>query len=292
MKLTIIANPVAGRGRPYRKVARYIRSWPHREWEVELIPTRWPGHAGVIARDLLAEPPDVLAVCGGDGTMKEVVTGVPDPPFPVALLPAGTANVLAREFDLPLDPVQAIKIALEGKVRRLDLGSLEAREHHHFLLMAGVGFDAYTAASVHPEWKKRLGIGAYYIAVVRSLLLYPMNDFQIVTAESTWSSSSCIIANAKGYGGGLRFHPQADMTDGMLDVLLVQHASRMDYLRFILSARLGRIPSYPFLQRARVRSLSISGPRGLWVQVDGEPVGSLPVTVSVAAARFPLIAPS
>lgn len=289
MKLTIIANPVAGGGRPYRKIVQYVRTWPHREWEVDLVPTRGPEHAGAIAQDLTARPPDILAVCGGDGTMKEVVTSLPDPPFPIALLPAGTANVLAREFGLPLDPIQAVITALEGRVRRLDLGILEARSNHHFLLMAGVGFDAYTAASVHPALKKRLGLAAYYIAVARSLLTYPFEDFQITAGGSEWISTSCVIANAKGYGGGLRFNPQADMTDGKLDVLLIQRASRLEYLRFVMAARMGRLPPYPFLQRAQVTSLTVKGPRGLWVQVDGEPVGSLPITVRVAPARFPFV---
>ncbi len=292
MKLTIIANPVAGRGRPFRKIKRYLRQWPHRDWEVKLIPTRGPGHAGVIAGDMLVEPPDLLAVCGGDGTMKEVVTSLPDPPFPTALLPAGTANVLAREFDIPLDPVLALDVALKGAVQRVDLGSLRGRTDHHFLLMTGIGFDAYVAASVRPAWKKRLGIAAYYLAVLHRLMIYRFDEFQVVTKEVSLSSTSCVISNAKGYGGQLRLTPQADMTDGLLDVLAVGRASKLDYVRFVLMSRFGRQQDYPFLRRMRAPSVSVEGPRGIWVQADGEPVGTLPIGVTVVPGRFPIVVPS
>ena len=292
MKLTIIANPVAGRGRPFRKIKRYIRHWPYHDWQVKLIPTRGPGHASVIAADMLSEPPDVLAVCGGDGTMKEVVTGLPEPPFPTALLPAGTSNVLARELDIPLDPVLALDIALKGNVRRVDLGSLRGRVDHHFLLMAGIGFDAHVAANVQPAWKKRLGIGSYYLAVLRGLMTYPFDEFRVVTEGAVWPANSCVIANAKGYGGQLRLTPQADISDGLLDVLVVGHASKLDYARLVLSSRFGKQLDFPFVRRLRSALISVEGPRGLWVQADGEPIGTLPIEVTVVPGKYPIIVPS
>ena len=141
MNLTIIANPIAGRGRAYQSLQRYVRQWPHPDWQCELLPTRRPNHAGMLARELLAHPPDLLAVCGGDGTMNEIATAVPEPPFPVALLPAGTANVLARELGLPLNPVRALKIALNGNARKIDLGLLGPGLRRRFLFVAGIKTD-------------------------------------------------------------------------------------------------------------------------------------------------------
>ena len=144
MKITIIANPVAGRGRAYKVIHRLFRRWPDREWACELVWTRCPEHAGVLAMEQLSNPPDVLAVCGGDGTLQEVISRVPDPPFPVALLPAGTSNVLARDLGLPLNPLRALEVALKRVVRRVDLGSVNAGATHSFLLMA-------TSRSSRPE---------------------------------------------------------------------------------------------------------------------------------------------
>ena len=292
MKLAIIANPVAGRGRPYRKVTHWARHWPHAEWEVEILPTRGPEHAGEIALELLSRPPDLLAVCGGDGTIHEVASRVPNPPFTVALLPAGTSNVLARELGLPLDPSQALDIALAGIVRRVDLGVLRARTEQRFLLMTGVGLDAYVAAKVRPRFKNAVGIASYYLAAAQCLLSYPFAQFQVVTDRASVSATSCVVANAKGYGGDLVLTPGADMSDGILDILTLQTRSRLDYLKFLFSAWRGCPRRYPWVGSQRARAVKIEGPRGLWVQADGELVGTLPLDISLSPSVFPLVFPA
>ena len=111
------------------------------------------------------------AICGGDGTLNEVASRVPYPPFPVALLPAGTANVVARELGLPLDPIRALQVALNRVVRPVDLGELNAGVRR-FLFVAGIGFDAYVVANVRPALKKKLGMAAYAAAIVSGLRRY------------------------------------------------------------------------------------------------------------------------
>jgi diacylglycerol kinase family enzyme len=110
MKLSIIANPVAGGGRAYKSIQNYARHWKPADWEVEILTTRERGHAGLLARELLQNPPDLLVICGGDGTVNEVATLVPEPPFPGGLIPSGTANVIAREVGLPLNPVRLCRL--------------------------------------------------------------------------------------------------------------------------------------------------------------------------------------
>ncbi len=292
MKIAIIANPVAGRGRAFRAVRRVVNNWPYKDWECELLPTRCPEHAGVLALEQLANPPDLLAVCGGDGTLHEVVSRVPEPPFPVALLPAGTANVLARDLDLPRDPVRALEIAMRRNVRPVDLGKLAARAPHHFLLMVGIGFDAYVASRVRPAVKQRLGMLAYALSIVRSLAGYAFPEFQVSAGEQQFIATSCLIANAKGYGGGLVFTPSADMRDGLLDVLVLQGRSRLGYLRFLWEAWRRRPKLYPWMRSIRASSVTVTGPRGLWVQADGELVGTLPLEVTVSRQAFPLVVAS
>jgi diacylglycerol kinase family enzyme len=184
LRLAIIANPISGGGRAFKRISRLIQEWPHSDWEVAFHPTRCTEHAGVLARELLDQPPDLLAVCGGDGTLNEVVSSVPEPPFPVALLPAGTANVLARELGLPLDPIQALHVALQRDVRRVDLGILRGRKLHRFLLMAGIGFDAHVVSRVRPK-KRRLGLAAYYGATLRALMSYSFPEFRLLTRDET-----------------------------------------------------------------------------------------------------------
>jgi diacylglycerol kinase (ATP) len=291
MKLSIIANPVAGGGRPYRAIQRCVREWAHPGWEAEILTTHSPNHAGVLAQELIGQPPDLLAVCGGDGTINEVASHIPDPPFPVAILPAGTANVLARELRLPLDPVQALHVALKRKIRKVDLCEMGPGKRRKFLFVAGIGFDANAVFRVRPALKKKLGMAAYAIAVVDCLRSYAFPEFQVTIGERCFIATSCLVCNAKRYGGGLLFCPDADMGDGWLDILILQGHRRIALAWFLLLAWLGIPESGNWICRLKADALKIEGPGNVLIQTDGELAGGLPLHVNLIHATFPLVIP-
>lgn len=291
MKISIIANPTAGRGRAYKKLKEYVGRWPHQDWEVELLPTQCPEHAGEIARELASRPPDIVAVCGGDGTVSEVATFLPDPPFPVAVIPSGTSNVLAKELGLSADPIEALRKALDGRTRRVDMGILKGRSERRFLLMAGIGFDAYIVSKVRPGMKARMGEAAYLIEVLRSVAGYSYSRFQVITEAGSFNATSCIVANARGYGGKLVFSPEADLGDGFFDLLILEESSWLGYVRFLRSAQRGKPREFPWVRRCRCRTVKIEGPRGIWVQADGELFGTLPVDITIVPSCYPLVVP-
>jgi diacylglycerol kinase (ATP) len=288
-RIAIIANPVAGGGRPYRKLARYLKSWPHPDCKPLLLTTRCAGHAGELAHELLEDPPDMLVVCGGDGTLNEVASRVPAPPFPVAIIPAGTANVLARDLGLPLEPRVALDTAMRAPVRRIDLGTALGRTEHRFVLMAGVGFDAYVVWKVRPRLKRLTGKFAFFISALQSLAGYGFPEFEVQVGSEVLKATSCIVANCRGYGGGLVLTPQADMTDGLLDLVAVQGNDRAMYTRLLYSAWRGTPKEMPGIVRRRAASVSIRGPRGPWAHVDGELIGTLPLEFAVAHKAFPIV---
>ena len=287
MKLAIIANPASGRGRAYRIVKNHFQRCHPAGWETELFTTSGPGHAGLLARELLNTPPDLLAVCGGDGTLNEVASAVPAPPFPVAILPGGTANVVARELDIPLDPITALGVALGGKIRRVDLGSL-GPEGRNFVFVAGIGFDAYVAAGVRPALKARIGTAAYAAAIVECLRRYSFPEFDVSVQGRTFRATSCLVCNARSYGGGLLFCPHASMTDGFVDTLVIEGERRLALAAFLLRAWLGIAQSGPWIQRLRSDSVRIEGGVEVPTQVDGEPAGRLPIEITVLPRTFPL----
>jgi YegS/Rv2252/BmrU family lipid kinase len=291
MKVVIIANPAAGGGRAYTKVLRYVRQWKHPDWTAEIRMTTEPNQAGRIALDLLENPPDLLAVCGGDGTLNEVASSMPSPPFPVIILPAGTANVVARELSLPLNPVKALEIGLKRSFRNVDLGELGPDAKQRFVFVAGVGFDAYVAAMVNPSLKARLGMGAYALAILRGLQAYPFREFQVKVDGRSYSATSCLVANARSYGGGLLFSPKADMQDGLLDILILQESNRIKLARFLINAWLGRPEQNDWVHRIQATDLTIEGPDDLRVQVDGELAGRLPLEIKLLPSTFPLVIP-
>jgi len=292
VRISIIANPRSGRGRAFSRIKDYVRNWPHSNWEVEVLATRAPGHAAELARTLASRPPDLLAVCGGDGTVNEVANGISDPPFPVAVIPAGTANVLARDLGIPMDPVEAIRVALRGSIRRVDLCFLQGVVARRFLLMAGAGFDAYVVARTSSAFKDRVGIAAFYQSTLQSLATYRFPEFALAVEGLLIQATTCVVANSRGYGGGLVLTPAADMTDGLLDVVAVQGRSRMNLALFALTALLRKPRSYPWVRYARARSLKIDGPPEVMVQVDGEQIGTLPAAIHLVAHSFPLVVPS
>jgi diacylglycerol kinase (ATP) len=291
MKLSIIANPIAGGGRAYRSLQRYVRQWPHPDWEVEILTTRGANDAGLRARNLLQNPPDLLAICGGDGTVNEIATHVPHPPFPVAILPAGTANVLARELGLPLNPKRALKIALKRTTRRIDLGVLSSTAARRFLFVAGIGFDAYVVSRVRSNLKKKLGMAAYAFAILECLRSYSFPEFQVDISGRKFVATSCLACNAKHYGGGLLFCPNADMSDGLLDILILEKQSRLELARFLFFAWCGKPETHNWIHRLRSSAFRIEGPDGVLVQVDGELAGTLPQEIGLANLAFPLVVP-
>jgi diacylglycerol kinase (ATP) len=291
MKLAIIANPVAGGGRAYKRIRRCVDQWTDPNWQVELLTTNQSHHAGLLAKGLLERPPDMLAVCGGDGTINEIASCIPHPPFPIAVLPGGTANVLARELGLPLDPVQSLKIALKRKVRHVDLGELGSGQNRRFLFVAGIGFDAFAVFSVRPALKAKLGMAAYVVAILDCLRNYTFPEFQVTTENNAFTATSCLVCNSKRYGGGLLFCPDADMEDGLLDVLVLQGARKIGLARFLFKAWIGIPEKRHWIHRLKAKTLQVEGPSTVLAQIDGELAGSPPYQISLEASAFPLIIP-
>ena len=223
--------------------------------------------------------------------MNEIATAIPEPPFPVALLPAGTANVLARELRLPMNPVRALQVALTGKARRIDLGSLGPASGRRFLFVAGIGFDAFTVSLARPEVKSRLGIGAYVVAIAECLRKYSFPEFRVTSGNRTLTATSCLVCNSKKYGGGLLFCPEADMHDGLLDILVLEGRRRFALVVFLVLAWFQRPMKGQWIHRFRSDTLKIEGGEGLLVQVDGELAGGLPLDIGLKPSSFPLIVP-
>jgi len=187
---------------------------------------------------------------------------------------------------LPLNPVAALQIAMTRVTRRVDLGVLGPGATRRFLFVAGMGFDAYVASSVHPALKKKLGMAAYLIAIVNCLRNYSFPEFQVAAGGRAFIATSCLACNAKSYGGGMVFCPDARMDDGLLDVLILQGARRLELARFLFFARLKKAGACEWVHRLR-----IEGPAAVLVQADGEIAGRLAVDISIDRACFPLVVP-
>ena len=172
LKIALIVNPRAG-GNPLRKARDFtlacskvgLNLQPDRVFE-----TSGPGDGTVIASKLVGSRIDVIVVCGGDGTINEVLQAIAGTGTRLACLPAGTANVLARELRLSSNPDDVAGLIASGSARQVSVGLAEKDGwKRYFLLMAGIGLDARMINRVRPEIKRTFGVGAYLLAAAELL---------------------------------------------------------------------------------------------------------------------------
>lgn len=290
-RVLIIFNPQAGKGlslRPALEQAAQI--WRQQHWQVELQPTRWAGDATFWAAQAAAQSYDIVVAAGGDGTVNEVANGLVGTSTALAVLPVGTVNIWARELGLPMAVARSATALLQAHLAPVDLGKAGDR---HFLLMAGVGFDAAVTAGVCPQEKKRFGAIAYlkhavYLAWrwrgVRSLLRI---DGQRVRGRILM----VVIGNSQLYGGVIKMTAHATIDDGLLDVCVIKGRTLLAAPLRLLSIFTRHYNHDPKVEYYRARQVVIQGKKTLPVQVDGDYLGQTPMTFTVVPGGLWVLVP-
>lgn len=288
-RLLIIFNPAAGRpGR--RTLRKTLRALDDCGVVYTLSTTQAPGDARRMAQEAGSGPEryDAIVVAGGDGTIHEVVNGLKDAETPMGLIPLGTANVLAREIGLEFTPAAIAQTLAQGEPREIHLGRIGERR---FAMMAGIGFDAEAVRRVNPHVKEVIGRAAYGLAAIEELLFGAHPMLEITADGTTHHASWLIVGNGHYYAGGFSVTPEARLSDPSLSACLFKSPRRFDLIRYVRSTILGhhnRLADVTFL---KTQSLHVNGPQDMVVQADGELVGHLPVTISLAPETLGLIHP-
>lgn len=288
LRVELIVNPIAGRGRAPQAAAALQRALGQRgvDARLALCPTQaaLPGlvHAA-------AEHADLLVAVGGDGTLRDVVRALPRP-LPIAQLPLGTANVLARELALPVEPVALAALVVDGKRRVIDLGRVNG---NLFLAMVGVGFDAEIVAGVHAARRGALRQSDYVGHAARALLrgARPALAIEVDGQRLGGTFQDFIVCNTRCYGAHFAFTPAAQVDDGLLNYAGRSRASRVALARFALAAwwkRASAVGSYGIGRRFVVTAADGAA---LPTQVDGDPGESTPLTVEISAGAATIVAP-
>ena len=291
----LISNPRTGRYLSRRtssiqELMNYLQSVGV---DVELFMTAGPGDAAKIAaRAAQIGVADVI-VAGGDGTINEAVQGLAGTNSRLAIIPRGTANVLARELNLPLDGAQAAAVIARGHSRRVHYGVAidEAKNtRRYFLLMAGIGLDASVVRRVRPSLKKHFGKAAFWFSGLSHLAKWNPKPFVIEAEGQRYNATFAAIGNAPSYGGDLAITPRARLDQPEFEVCIIDTFSRFRYLSFLSYAMRSGMPrnkgSVCFLQTSRVKGIGDAS-----VQVDGELIGQLPMTFEIAKQSIEVIVP-
>ena len=291
-RLLVIHNPTAGR-RAKGKLDRWLAALARLGAPITLAKTEAAGHAIELAR--AADPGrfDAVAVAGGDGTINEAVNGLVSSELPLALLPLGTANVLANELGLPRDPEKLAEIAAFAPARSVRPGEILAEgrnEPWRFLLMAGIGFDAEVVAHLDLGWKRRLGKGAYAIESLRQLARHEPRQFFVRMDGTTIAPASLVVARAHFYGGRFVLAPKARLDAPLLHAVQFPASSRLAAFRYMAAVVTGTLVRQCDVKVQTAERIEIEGPKGAPVQVDGDVRLRLPVTIGMAATPIQLIA--
>jgi diacylglycerol kinase (ATP) len=294
-KVTLISNPKTGRYgtrrlRPIQDVAAQLESLGV---EVNLKLTTGPGEATEIAARAARNGSSDVVVAGGDGTINEAIQGLAGTKARLAIIPRGTANVLARELNLPLDDEQATIVAARGNARRIHLG-LAIDEttgvKRLFVLMAGIGLDASVVRGVRPRLKKRIGKGAFWVSGLSHLADWKPHPFTLEIEGRSYTGTFAAVGKAPRYGGDLAITPGARLDRAEFEICIIETLSRFRYLHLLSYAlRVGMPQDQPgvkFVKAASVRALGDAP-----VQVDGELIGQLPMRFEIAPESLEVIVP-
>lgn len=293
MRALLVANPLAGRVRSPEGVVRVVHALQRAGLEVDLLCPERPHEPGEEVGRALAgcDPADTrVVVAGGDGSIHRVLSAVMNTPFPLAILPVGSVNVLARELGIPLSLEAAAQVAATGATRRMDLGLANGRP---FATTFGVGFDAAVVGAVQPGPKRLLGSALYVAQGLAILARYRGAHFRITADQETVEGHAwlAIVANHPRYTYRVRICPEAALNDGWLDVCLFRGNSFFRKSSQVIAALLNRHTGRPGVQHMRARRFRFECDPPLPVQLDGDEAGTTPVEVVVAPGALSIVVP-
>lgn len=287
--ICFVVNPVSGTSKADPLVAALLARLKRAGRAAVVYRTGQPDEA----RRLLAErapPGRIVAAVGGDGTVREVVSGLLDRPRAVLVVPTGTENILAKELGLSADVELLWRTLLAGRARPMDVGLANGRV---FLIVAGVGFDAQVVDRLVQTRLGHISRMSYFWPIWRTFWQYRFEpirveaDGQLVCDEP----ALVFIGNLARYSVGLRILRQARPDDGRLDLCIYRCRWQWPLLRHAWRTMLGCHVGRPDVIYRQCTTIRVSGPSGLTLQTDGDPAGSLPAEFSILPRRALFLVP-
>jgi YegS/Rv2252/BmrU family lipid kinase len=289
-RVCLIYNPAAGGGRA-RKVLPAIEAALHREdLTFRSTATTSLDHAETLAGEAVAEG-EVVATLGGDGLVGRVAHVLREKPDALlAILPGGRGNDFARVLGIPTDPDEAAHVVAAGKVRALDVGDVGGKT---FVGIASCGFDS-DANRIANEAPSRLGNLVYAYGALRALVSWTPAGFELeLDGEPLrYSGWSAVAANSSAYGGGMFVAPDAELDDGMLEIVITRESGKLHFLRSLPKVFKGTHVDDPHVEVHRAREVKISANRPFALYADGDPIADLPATVRAVPEAVRVLVPA
>jgi diacylglycerol kinase (ATP) len=282
-RVLVIYNPAAG-GRSLRRLARALRRLESMGCAATLRETKARGDAEAIARAASPDETDIVAAAGGDGTANEAANGLAGRELPLAVIPLGTANVLAREIGVA-DPEAAAEAIALGRVEKVWPGRVGGRR---FLMFAGAGLDSHVVHNVSLGLKRRAGRLAYVWETAAAGWRYRFPALQVRVDGSPREAYSVVVSKCSRYAGPYVLAREARLSVPGFQVCLFKRRGLWNICRYSLGLLLSRMRAFRDVEILPAERVSISGP-DVPLQVDGDPGGFLPAEISIDREPLSLV---
>jgi YegS/Rv2252/BmrU family lipid kinase len=287
-RFAVFVNPAAAGGRALKALPAAREELERLGAEYRVLDTRGLEHAREEAARSAADGETVLAV-GGDGLVGCLAGALAHSASALAIVPGGRGNDFARVLAIPYEPAAAARLAVEGQERLVDVAHANGTP---FVGIASAGFDS-DANRIANEARLVRGNLVYLYAALRALAGWRHATFEVVVdgARHTVTGYSVAVANNKAYGGGMFVVPHAELDDGRLDVMLSAATGKLRFLAHLPKVFKGTHVDDPSVEFLRGERVEVSSDRPFTMYADGDPIGELPVSLSVERQVLRVIAP-
>ena len=293
MKTCIILNPIAGSVKDVDSIRERLSALQ----PARLFISEKPGEIENLARESVEAGFEQIVSAGGDGTLNEVVNGIAAAGGGIilALVPLGTGNDFARTLGVPIDIDDAIEHILRGQICEIDLVRVTSDLVRYFVNVSSGGFSGLVDEKLTPEMKKTWGPLAYLrsaAAAFPQLRGYTtrvtLDDIEALELDLY----NVIVANGRYVAGGIPVAPEADITDGLLDVILLPERGKADLVLLAAQILVGKHLTSDAIIFHRAKKIGIRSKPGMWFNVDGELIGNEPATFELLPKALRCVVPA
>ena len=284
--MTFIVNPAAGNGYALKAEELILAEQKRRGASWHIVHTEHPGHATELAAQAVAQGAEAVVAVGGDGTAFEVACGLMDSGTPLGIIPAGTGNDFIKSSGIPKKPEEALARLLSAKPHAVDVCQLNDRM---FLNVCGAGFDV-TVLDYTIDAKKHFhGIVPYLIGLFKGISHYKPIRVRVTVDGQVQEKEAliCAVANGRFIGGGIPICPVADITDGKLNMVMVDHKPRWMIPFYLPALMMGRVLKFKITQHILCERVDIVSP-GMRLQADGEIMTMDRADISISRGKLML----